>query len=709
MCYVKKNILQNKILILLIFVLFLILSPAKNVWADSSLYQRCEPGTNCELGEFIFADDGYTPITSAGYCQITITDPADLVVANSAVMPNKSDGWYYYIFNASTPLGLYRSTICCDAGANRRCLDKTFVLGVSFDSLPAKIWTYSSRTLTAFGSLAADVWNNAFAPNRTLTSRQISANEYLAGVSTSTLVNQVASAAQVNNLQTELDAVSAKVNLIYNDTQYIRGETDTLIAKWGTFSASDIISGLSLVQAKIGTSTDATSTATIFGQIKYLKQSGGNSQLSQNIYNLASSTLIKLTATQNELGYAGTSTTAFADLQAVKNNLNILAVAVGTPADASSTPTLFGKSNQIRQSQQKNWTVYLSNFTQVLGGNTYRAKIWILNYESVPTDSFAFPTINLYDASRNLVAQNISATRISAGIYEYTYTVPGTAVQGNWETQASVQVEPGKIIQTSGYWEVAGSPAQVKINSITDNTVPAISANVIITNEGLAGYEYQYEWCVVSNISNPCGGGDDIFYSSAAKFINPGQNFITDLNATVPDAGTYYFKVVVYYGTQKSGATQIFSAIVPGAPCGDGVCGANENCGNCSADCGFCLGSGGGGGSSGGGVLPPKVVVPPTTASTSQNYPESSEPGIFNALWSAINGIFARLTGIEAKNSTLTASISGLETKITDLNNRMVALLKPAPARIIQRAPIVVVKPIAPVPTAKARVRLEVQ
>lgn len=685
----KFNNRQIQILISVFAVLFLLFSPAKNVWADSSLYQRCEPGVDCELGEFIFADDGYTPITTPGYCQITITDPADLVVANSAVMPNKSDGWYYYIFNASTPLGLYRSTICCDTGANRRCLDKTFVLGISFDSLPAKIWTYSSRTLTAFGSLAADVWNNAFAPNRTITSRQISANEYLAGVSTSTLVNQIASAAQVDNLQTELDAVSAKVNLIYNDTQYIRGETDTLIAKWGTFSASDIISGLSLVQAKVGTSTDATSTATIFGQIKYLKQAGTGSQLTQNIYDLASSTLIKVTETQNELGYSGTSTTAFADLQAVKNNLHTLAVAVGTSSDNSSTATLFGKTNQIRQSQQKNWTVYLSNFQQVLGGNTYRAKIWILNSESVPTDPFAVPTINLYDASRNLVAQNIAATRISAGIYEYTYTVPGTAAQGNWETQASVQVESGKIIQTSGYWQVAGSPAQVKINSITQTTVPNISANVIFTNEGIAGYEYQYEWCVVSSETNPCGGGDDIFYSSAAKYINAGQNFITDLNANVPSAGNYWFKVVVYYGTQKSGASQIFTAVSSG----------NNGGGNNG-------GGGGGGGNAGSGNILP--ILPPIASSSEKNYPESGEPGIFNALWSAINGILARLTGIEAKNSTLTASISGLETKITDLNNRVVALLKPAPARIIQRPPIVVVRPIAPVPTAKARVRLEV-
>jgi hypothetical protein len=270
---VKFNNHPNQIFITIFFALVLLLVSAQSVRADSALYQRCEPGTDCTLGEYIFEDDGNTPITTADYCQITITNPADIVVENNTNMSNKSDGWYYFIFNATAPLGTYRSTICCASGADRRCLDKTFVLGITFESLPAQIWSYSSRTLTSFGTLAADVWSNTFAPNRTLTSRQIGADEYLAGVSTSTLVNQVASAAQVNNLQTELDAVSAKANLIYNDTQYIRGETDTLIAKWGAFSASDIVGGLNSVQARIGTSTDATSTATIFGQIKYLKQS----------------------------------------------------------------------------------------------------------------------------------------------------------------------------------------------------------------------------------------------------------------------------------------------------------------------------------------------------------------------------------------------------------------------------------------------------
>jgi len=684
------------------FGLFSVLIFAKAVFAASALYPICEPGTSCAFGEFIFADDGYTPIATDGFCQFTVTDPTDAVLVNGDNMSHKSDGWYYYNFSAPALEGVYRSKICCDTGSNRRCLDKTFVVGTSLAGLPAKIWSYSSRTLTSLGALAADIWNNAFAPNRTLTSRQIGADEYLAGVSTSTVVNQVASAAQAENLQTELDAVKSETDLIYGDTQSISSETDVLAAKWGSSSAADIINGLNSVQAKVGASTDATSSATIFGRIKYLQGSLPPSQsaLLQEVYDLASSTLTAASETQAELGYHGTSTTAYADLRLVKSAINALAGNVGSPADSTSTDSLFGRIKQVRTSQQKVWTVYLSNVQQVLAGNTYRAKIWILNNESVPTDPYNVPLITLDDASRNIVAQNVAATRISAGIYEYTYNVAGTAMQGNWETQATTQVEPGKTIETSGYWEVQGSPAQVKINSITDNTVPSISANVIFTNEGLAGYEYQYEWCVVANQNNPCGGGDDTFYSSAAKYLDAGQNWTTDLSGTVPSGGTYYFKVVVYYGTEKSGASQVFSAIVPGASCGDGICGSGENCNNCSADCGYCAGGGGGGGSIA-TVPAPATNVPPAVTSTENS-------NLFADIWTAIKGILARLTGLETRADTLTAGISSLEDKFSDLNNRVVSLLKPAPPQIIQRQ-VIVRKPIATVPTPRAKVRLEVR
>ena len=132
------------------------------------------------------------------------------------------------------------------------------------------------------------------------------------------------------------------------------------------------------------------------------------------------------------------------------------------------------------------------------------------------------------------------------------------------------------------------SPAQVVINSIADITVPSITAGITITNEGSIDTEYQYEWCVVTDISNPCGGGDDVFYSSGAKLITSGQSWVTTKNATVPNIGTYYFKLVVHYGLNYSTASQIFTA-------------KNSGSGG---------GSGGGGGTGGGNPIIINPVVP---------------------------------------------------------------------------------------------------
>ena len=104
------------------------------------------------------------------------------------------------------------------------------------------------------------------------------------------------------------------------------------------------------------------------------------------------------------------------------------------------------------------------------------------------------------------------------------------------------------------------SPPQVIINAITNTVVPTITADITMTNEGTVGAEYPYEWCVVSDIGNDCGGGDDVFYASASKYLNPSENFLTDLNATVPTPGNYYFKLVAHYGAGRSVASMSFTA-----------------------------------------------------------------------------------------------------------------------------------------------------
>lgn len=114
------------------------------------------------------------------------------------------------------------------------------------------------------------------------------------------------------------------------------------------------------------------------------------------------------------------------------------------------------------------------------------------------------------------------------------------------------------------------SPAQVVINAMTDTIIPDIVADITITNEGAVDTEYQYEWCVVTGIGNACGGGDDVFYASAAKLIVAGEDWDTTKTATVPDPGTYYFKLVVYYGVNYSTASQVFTATAASSGGGGG-------------------------------------------------------------------------------------------------------------------------------------------
>jgi hypothetical protein len=218
-------------------------------------------------------------------------------------------------------------------------------------------------------------------------------------------------------------------------------------------------------------------------------------------------------------------------------------------------------SFEVQKFSSSDWTVVVSDVGEVMASKPYRAKVWILDYQSQPTDPYTTPKITIYDANRNKVVDSVSMTKIDIGIYEYTYVVPSNAAQGTWETVVDVEVEPGKIIQGNDYWEVEGSPAQVKINAITDNTVPTITANVTITNEGSANYEYHYEYCIVDSQDNQCNGGDDIDYGMGAKLIAAGQSWTTDLTLNVPSPGTYWFKVYVYWGTERSTAVQQFNAV----------------------------------------------------------------------------------------------------------------------------------------------------
>ncbi len=216
--------------------------------------------------------------------------------------------------------------------------------------------------------------------------------------------------------------------------------------------------------------------------------------------------------------------------------------------------------NNIRTSQQKDHRVTLTDVSQIAVGTTYQARLSIENLEGNPTDPVSAPEIIIYDAL-GTTATSSEMTKISDGVYRFDYSVPSDGVTGLWETVVSVNIRGETKIVRNDLWQAVGSPAQVIINTMSDLEVPDIAADVTITNEGTTGFEYQYEWCVVSSQEELCGENTNVYYASAAKFIETGQNFNTVLTATVPEPGDYLFKAVVYFGIEQSGASRTFTAI----------------------------------------------------------------------------------------------------------------------------------------------------
>ncbi|MBP6884018.1 MAG: hypothetical protein KBC06_02195 [Candidatus Pacebacteria bacterium] len=434
----------------------------------------------------------------------------------------------------------------------------------STSSVATAVWANATRTLSNYGNdiTAADVWNVLSSSLTTVGSigEQVATNvdgtisNVVTEIQTNrTLINSLndISAADVwsygtrstNSGTVTLD--SGSVDSIWNKAtsglttagsigKRVVDNLDAQVSTRGTstLTAGDVWANASRTLSDYSTSAVATA---VWANATRTLTSYGNDITAADVWNVLSSTL-------TTVGSVG---------EQVANNLD---------ATVSSRATAIGGS----------WAVKMGNVERVQTGQTYRTKVFIIDGSATPTAPFSTPTVTVYDVDRNVVVADVPMSLVSTGVYEYTYSVNSSAAQGLWEVVASSEVESGKIVKTNDYFEVAGSPAQVLINSVTATSTTSIVGNVTITNEGLTGYEYQYEWCVVTDVNNPCGGNDDAYYAMAAKFINPSEDWNTTLSASVSTAGTYYFKLVVYFGTESSGASRVFTVSAGGAGAGGG-------------------------------------------------------------------------------------------------------------------------------------------
>lgn len=570
-------------------------------------YSKYSPGTQISIGEFLYEDD-FTPSTED--CTLTVVDPNGDVELNAVTMNERADGWHYYDFTPTSINGIWPSVMSCGSGASLVKTDKTFEIGLSeidnaslvsdvwnytsrtltdFGSLVADIWSAGTRTLTGIGSLAADFWNDGYAPVRRLSDANLSGGGSIATDATLQSTVDAASSdiitevVQNRTLINSLNNISAADVWAYGTRSVNSGTVDL-----STASQEDIWN----VAASNLTSSGSVGKLVVDNLDAQISSRGTSNLTAADVWNAATRTLSDYSTSSVAAAVwangARTLTSYGNDITAqdVWDVLTSSLTTVGSVGSLVNTNLDVAVSTRASlTSQQDGWTVTMSDVDRQMATKIYRAKISILDYQSVPTNAFTTPTISLYDASRNIVVTSANMTNIGTGLYEYTYSIPLSAEQGLWESVVQTQVESGKTLTTNDYWEVTSSPAQVLINDVTDTETPDIVANVTITNEGLAGYEYDYEWCVVTDAGNPCGGGDDIYHATAAKFINPGEDFNTNLTATVSTAGNYIFKLVVYFGNDNSKASRTFTATSASTPPSGGGGGGSGGSGTTVKPC----------------------------------------------------------------------------------------------------------------------------
>ena len=413
-----------------------------------------------------------------------------------------------------------------------------------------------------------------FGMNSTLSQVSLTATDINSVVYSTASTLSTLSSTSTSILSTVTDINSKTDQLVFASTDINSTLNSTLTA------ILDANAGITLARSDISSLSSAASSNTLLLQ-----------DVNSTLYSVKSSidnsvvpdiNTIK-TTTQNTQTQTETISTTVQDINSSQQQI------ISSISSMQSTlSTVSDTVNNIRTSQTQNFRVILSDYTQIAPGDKYRAKVWVYDYNGSPLAADALPTITLYDPARNTIVTSASMALEEAGVYTYEFTSTSSQTAGQWESIASVIVK-GTTAKPSDFWELTGNPPEVKINSITDATIPGITASVTIQNEGTSVQEYQYEYCVVSEQTNQCGGSDDVDYQSGAKLITPGQIWNTNLSLNVATAGAYYFKVKVYYGTERSAATKQFTATSGGSGAGSGTGGGSTGSGS----------SGSSGGSSG--------------------------------------------------------------------------------------------------------------
>ncbi|OGE44326.1 hypothetical protein A3A45_03860 [Candidatus Daviesbacteria bacterium RIFCSPLOWO2_01_FULL_36_8] len=295
--------------ILAIILLVAALVFPKNIWAASGNVQICQPSSSCTIGEFLY-DDSYTPITDAD-CRITSRYPDGSSFLASVAMTSaaQADGWYSHEFTAPTTLGLYRTEVKCTTSGETLALDKSFEVQTAAstldsDDVASAVWGYSGRSLTSFGTLIADIWNNA---TRTLTGVGLSSGQLATQSDVTSTEDDVKT--KISDLETKVDKIqttstttTTNVTNVNNVTNQIQNTLEQIINKPTLEQIIDSTTTTIELQTKINETKKITSQ--INTKLQYIK----------NKHALKNTDKAKiLTETENVLGSIASNASSIED------------------------------------------------------------------------------------------------------------------------------------------------------------------------------------------------------------------------------------------------------------------------------------------------------------------------------------------------------------------------------------------------------------
>jgi len=332
--------------------------------------QTCEPGAACEIGEFLY-DDEYSPITTDASCTITSRYPNETPFVSTAMTSN-TDGWYSYLFTAPTTEGLYRTEVCCTAGTDYLCLDKSFEIKAdpsmpSTGDIASAVWGYSDRTLSSLGTLVRDIWLHS---NRSLTSLTTSSTttsnaggdlDDIAQIKKTTQENRLLLEELVNkpiietyleeegvvpDLGAKLDQTRSTANQLFANNEYLRSKTDLVISRWNSYSEEELMGILADLDNVLGEETDSPSQSSFFAQANWLK-TAWNWDEAENIFNAATSLKRIIASTQITVSSYGKSSLAYQNMRSLSKHFDTVELAIGDSTNTGVDQTLFGHYREV--------------------------------------------------------------------------------------------------------------------------------------------------------------------------------------------------------------------------------------------------------------------------------------------------------------------------------------------------------------------------